>query len=100
MLVYFGNNYFFGSKAYVCIKGYRVAVLSASPFDINIYRRLGFREYCMFSMYEGEPEDHYIDDDENWKNPIEAWSDLPETALEDLDRIRHTNPPGPPLKLQ
>jgi len=38
-------------------KGYRVAVLTASPFGINIYRRLGFHEYCTFSTYEWSPEE-------------------------------------------
>lgn len=37
-------------------QGYRVAVLTASPFGINIYRRLGFREYCMFGTYAWSPE--------------------------------------------
>ncbi|HLZ55730.1 MAG TPA: GNAT family N-acetyltransferase [Ktedonosporobacter sp.] len=37
-------------------KSYQAAVLTASPYGINIYRRLGFREYCMVSTYEWEPE--------------------------------------------
>ncbi|GCE29539.1 hypothetical protein KDA_50230 [Dictyobacter alpinus] len=41
-------------------KGYRVAVLTASPFGINIYRRLGFREYCTFSTYEWSPEEKQL----------------------------------------
>lgn len=35
--------------------GYRVAVLTASPMGINIYRRLGFREYGIFSTFEWSP---------------------------------------------
>ncbi|HEX6817580.1 MAG TPA: GNAT family N-acetyltransferase [Ktedonobacterales bacterium] len=31
--------------------GYSVAVLTASPMGIRIYRWLGFREYCTFSTY-------------------------------------------------
>ena len=36
-------------------QGYRICVLSASPMGINIYRRLGFREYCILSTYEWHP---------------------------------------------
>jgi len=35
--------------------GYRISVLSASPFGIGTYRRLGFREYCTLSTYEWHP---------------------------------------------
>lgn len=36
--------------------GYRIAVLTASPFGIEIYRRLGFQECCQVSTYAWEPE--------------------------------------------
>jgi GNAT superfamily N-acetyltransferase len=35
--------------------GYRIAVLSASPKGINIYRRFGFQEYCTMSTYHWYP---------------------------------------------
>lgn len=35
--------------------GYRIGVLTASPLGINIYRRLGFKEYCQVSTYEWSP---------------------------------------------
>jgi len=36
--------------------GYRVAVLTASPDGIGVYRRIGFREYCLFRRYEWGPD--------------------------------------------
>jgi ribosomal protein S18 acetylase RimI-like enzyme len=35
--------------------GYRVGMLFASPMGITIYRRLGFREYGLFSTFEWQP---------------------------------------------
>lgn len=35
---------------------------------------------------------------ETWKDPAGAWSDLPDTFLEDLDDLRHANPPTPPIE--
>jgi GNAT superfamily N-acetyltransferase len=32
-------------------KGYRIAILHSTPMAENLYRRLGFREYCKLSMY-------------------------------------------------
>jgi len=32
--------------------GFRIAILTATLLGINIYRRLGFREYCSFKTYE------------------------------------------------
>jgi GNAT superfamily N-acetyltransferase len=37
-------------------RGYRIGVLEASPMGEPIYRRLGFEEYCRFTLYEWEPE--------------------------------------------
>ena len=34
---------------------------------------------------------------EQWEDPAGAWSDLPDTMLEELDRLRHASPPTPPL---
>ncbi len=31
--------------------GYHIAILTSSALGLNIYRRLGFREYCTFSTY-------------------------------------------------
>jgi GNAT superfamily N-acetyltransferase len=36
-------------------RGYRVGVLEASPMGEPVYRRLGFEEYCRFTLYEWEP---------------------------------------------
>jgi hypothetical protein len=34
-----------------------------------------------------------------WQDPFGAWSDLPDTMLDDLDRLRHSTQPTPPLDL-
>ncbi len=35
---------------------------------------------------------------EQWEDPAGAWSDLPDTMLEELDQLRHASPPTPPLE--
>jgi hypothetical protein len=35
---------------------------------------------------------------ESWEDPVGAWHDLPDTMLEELDQLRHANPPTPPLE--
>jgi GNAT superfamily N-acetyltransferase len=37
-------------------EGYRVAILTASPYGERIYRRIGFREYCRISKYSWRPQ--------------------------------------------
>jgi len=34
---------------------------------------------------------------EQWEDPAGAWSDLPDTMLEELDQLRHAIPPTPPI---
>jgi hypothetical protein len=36
---------------------------------------------------------------EEWQDPFGAWSDLPDTMLDELDRLRHASQPTPPLEL-
>ncbi|HEX3640767.1 MAG TPA: hypothetical protein VHV10_05710 [Ktedonobacteraceae bacterium] len=40
-----------------------------------------------------------IESVEQWEDPAGAWRDLPDTLLEELDQIRHSSPPTPPLDL-
>jgi ribosomal protein S18 acetylase RimI-like enzyme len=35
--------------------GYHIGILHASEMGVNIYRRLGFREYCQIDHYEWSP---------------------------------------------
>lgn len=37
-------------------QGYRIGILQTTPTGLNLYRRLGFREYCLFSAYFWSPE--------------------------------------------
>ena len=41
---------------------------------------------------------HEVQTVEQWVDPVGSWSDLPETMLEDLDQIRHSSQPTPPLE--
>jgi hypothetical protein len=41
---------------------------------------------------------HEIEPTKHWEDPAGAWNDLPDTMLEELDRIRHASPPTPPLE--
>ena len=34
-----------------------------------------------------------------WQDPFGAWGDLPDTMLDELDRLRHESQPTPPLDL-
>lgn len=34
-----------------------------------------------------------------WQDPFGAWQDLPDTMLDELDQLRHTSQPTPPLEL-
>lgn len=36
-------------------QGYRIGILQSTPMGLNLYRRLGFREYCLFSAYFWSP---------------------------------------------
>ena len=36
---------------------------------------------------------------EQWEDPAGAWRDLPDTLLEELDNLRHSSPPTPPIEL-
>ena len=35
---------------------------------------------------------------ESWEDPAGALRDLPDNMLEELDQLRHANPPTPPLE--
>ncbi len=35
---------------------------------------------------------------DRWEDPAGAWYDLPDSMLDELDRLRHAVPPTPPLE--
>lgn len=35
---------------------------------------------------------------EPWNDPVGAWSDLPDTMLDELDQLRHATLPTPPIE--
>ena len=35
----------------------------------------------------------------HWQDPFGAWSNLPDTMLDDLDQLRHSSKPTSPLEL-
>jgi len=41
---------------------------------------------------------HKMQPVEHWEDPAGAWRDLPDTMFEELDQLRHANPPTPPLE--
>ena len=41
---------------------------------------------------------HELQSAERWEDPAGAWHDLPDNMLEELDQLRHANPPTPPLE--
>jgi hypothetical protein len=45
------------------------------------------------------PARRKIEAEEPWEDPAGAWRDLPDTLLEDLDNLRHSSPPTPPIDL-
>ncbi len=46
-----------------------------------------------------KPASRQVEAEEPWEDPAGAWRDLPDTLLEDLDRIRHSSPPTPTIDL-
>jgi len=40
-----------------------------------------------------------LSQEEPWIDPAGAWSDLPDDMFEELDKIRHSSPPTPPIEL-
>jgi len=40
-----------------------------------------------------------IASEEPWIDPAGAWSDLPDDMFNELDKIRHSSPPTPPIEL-
>jgi hypothetical protein len=46
-----------------------------------------------------KPLRQQIEAGEPWEDPAGAWRDLPDTLLEELDDLRHSSPPTPPIEL-
>ncbi len=54
------------------------------------------REAFVFGCTRRVPQE--IEPMETWTDPAGAWSDLPDSMLEELDQLRHASPPTPPFR--
>ena len=39
-----------------------------------------------------------VQEQKAWQDPFGAWNDLPDTMLDELNQLRHSNPPTPPVE--
>jgi hypothetical protein len=56
-------------------------------------------ESLMSDRKNKKPLRQQIEAGEPWEDPAGAWRDLPDTLLKELDDLRHSSPPTPPIEL-
>ena len=74
----------------------RIIVDTVRPLDETVHEIIAWLEYL--SGKESSRVHSKVQAVEHWKDPAGSWSDLPETMREDLDQLRHSNHPTPPLE--